>query len=177
MERPRINDSDGRKQSILNNTPAIFDIRDDGPNIVGEAPFYELEIASQVHSWCSLIASISKSHRLDSNLVASIMYIETTHGWYDKAYPFKKTILPMNVHYAYWKELGVTKENLACKHYNIEFGTILIARIADRIINPTVRKIATIYNFLGAERVNEYGARVERIYQDKPWVKKQCYLR
>ncbi|WP_166267240.1 hypothetical protein [Marinobacter caseinilyticus] len=86
------------------------------------------------------------------------MYMETTHGWYDKFYPYRKTILPMNLHYKYWRELGVTKENLECPFYNIEFGIILLARITARVKDPTSRKVATIYHFLGTEKVNEYGA-------------------
>ena len=102
------------------------------------------------------------------------MYMETTHGWYDKFYPYRKTILPMNLHYKYWRDLGVTKDKLRCPFYNIEFGIILLSRISNRLEDPTPRKVATIYNFLGAEKVSEYGARVAKIMKEKPWVLRGC---
>lgn len=73
-----------------------------------------------------------------------------------------------------WREPGVTKENLGCPFYNIEFGVILLARIQARIEQPTIAKIATIYNFLGAEKVNDYGARVAKLYITRPWTKEGC---
>lgn len=99
------------------------------------------------------------------------MYMETTHGWYDRLYPARKTILPMNIHYRYWRQLGVTKESLACPYYNIEYGVILLSRIKARLEQPTVRKIATLYNFIGAEEVNDYGARVAALCREQPWNK------
>lgn len=103
----------------------------------------------------------------------AIMYMETTHGWYDKLYPdflekqfpMRKSILPMNIYYSYWRDLGVTKELLNCPFYNIDFDMILLSRIK----KPSIEKIATIYNFLGAEKVNNYGARVNKIYYQQPW--------
>jgi len=86
----------------------------------------------------------------------------------------RKSVLPMNINYRYWKSLGVTKEKLACPFYNIEFGVILIKRISDRIAEPTIKKVATIYNFVGAEKVNDYGARVYKLYLSQPWAKNGC---
>ena len=111
-------------------------------------------------------------YKIDATLVMAIMHMETTHGWYDGIFPLNlanKSVRPMNVHYQYWEELGVTKEKLGVPLYNIEYGIILLSRIQARIINPTVTKIATIYNFLGAEKVNDYGARVNHFYITKPW--------
>jgi len=75
----------------------------------------------------------------------------------------------MNIHYKYWRKIGVTKELLECPYYNIEFGAILLSRIKARIENPSVKKIASIYNFLEAEKVTEYSARVEKLYLRRPW--------
>lgn len=80
----------------------------------------------------------------------------------------------MNLHYSYWKDIGVTKEALGCPYYNIEFGIALLSRIQARIENPTIRKIATIYNFLGAEVVSDYGARVAKLYLEQPWSPAKC---
>lgn len=170
---PRLKMASDRKKSLIDDSPAIFEIVDN-PNAVNAAPFYEIEEASEIGKWCGIIIHLSQKHGVDSRLVEAIMYMETKHGWYDMFYPMRKTILPMNLHYKYWRELGVTKENLDCPFYNIEFGVILLARIQARIEQPTIAKIATIYNFLGAEKVNDYSARVAKLYITRPWSKESC---
>ncbi len=170
---PVLSDSKARKKSIIDDTPALFNIEENS-SALGSEPLIELEVASQVSKWCGLIQSLAIKHKVDPNLAKAIMYMETTHGWYDKFYPFRKTILPMNVHYQYWRDLGATEENLNCPFNNIEIGVILLARISARIKSPTPRKVATIYNFLGAEKVNKYGARVGKLMKEKPWVKQGC---
>lgn len=170
---PILNDKEKRRISIVNNTPAIFQIKEN-PSAISKAPFYEWEEQSEVSRWCGIITNVSNRYKIDPNLVMAIMYMETTHGWYDRIYPFKKSILPMNINYKYWRDLGVTKEILGCPYYNIEFDVILLSRIKDRIEEPSIAKIATIYNFIGAEIVTDYGARVHSIYIKKPWVKKGC---
>lgn len=178
---PVLNIASERKKSIVDNTPAVFEITEN-PDAVGDAPFYEFDSQSEVHRWCGLIVQLSKKHGIDTRLVMAIMYMETTHGWYDSLYPdwleaivpARKSTLPMNIHYRYWRELGVTKEALNCPFYNIEFGVILLTRIRDRIREPTIRKIASFYNFIGAESVTDYGARVAKIYASQPWVRKGC---
>jgi len=172
-EKPILNDKEERKLSIINNTPAIFEIRDN-PAAIPKAPFYEWDKQSEVAKWCGLIIGISTKHKVDPNLVMAIMYMETTHGWYDRIYPFRSSILPMNINYKYWRDLGVTKEILGCPFYNIEYGVVLISRIKARIRYPSVAKIASIYNFLGAEIVTDYGARVQSIYARTPWTSRGC---
>lgn len=172
-DKPIINDKDKRKISILDNTPAIFQIADN-LHATAKAPFYEWEARSEVGKWCGLIIQVAENYKVDRHLVMAIMYMETSHGWYDKIYPLRETILPMNIHYKYWQDLGVTKEKLGCPFYNIEFGAIILSRIRDRLEKPTIEKIASIYNFLGAEKVTDYGARVASVYRNKPWIRKGC---
>ena len=181
MERPVLNMRDERKKSIIENTPAIFQI-DSNAEASGAAPWYEVDSKSEVGRWCALIIQISRSHGVDPRLTMAIMYMETTHGYYEKAYPdfleniipLRKSVLPMNIHYRYWRQLGVTKDKLDCPHYNIEFGVIILKRIQERVENPTIAKIASIYNFIGAEKVTNYGARVAKIYLSQPWIEKGC---
>jgi soluble lytic murein transglycosylase-like protein len=66
----------------------------------------------------------------------------------------------MNIHYSYWKKLGVTPEQLAVPAYNIEYGVIILSRIRDRVQNPTIAKIATLYNNLASDKVSDYGKSV-----------------
>ncbi len=178
---PIINNESDRKKSIVDNTPAIFEINDN-PGAVASEPLIELDSQSEVVKWCGLIIQSAQKHGVDPRLAMAIMYMETTHGWYDKLYPdflekrfpMRQSILPMNIYYSYWKKLGITKEFLNCPYYNIDFGIILLSRIQSRIKNPSTAKIASIYNFLGAEKVNNYGARVRKIYYQQPWVLKGC---
>ncbi|MBL1260939.1 MAG: hypothetical protein COB33_010460 [Thiotrichaceae bacterium] len=180
-KKPITNKSSERKISIIENTPAVFEISDD-LNVVDTAPIYEIDSKSEVVRWCGLIIHVSERHNVDPRLAMAIMYMETTHGWYEKLYPnmlekiysIRKSVLPMNIHYHYWRKMGVTKENLNCPYYNIEFGVILLERIQNRIESPTIKKIASIYNFLGAEKITNYGARVAKLYLSQPWVKKGC---
>jgi len=173
---PVINTESERKKSIIENTPAIFEIMNN-PHAISTEPLIELDSQSEVVKWYGLIIQIANKHKIDSQLAMAIMYMETTHGWYDKLYPdflekrfpMRKSILPMNIYYSYWRDLGVTKELLNCPFYNIDFGMILLSRIKARIKKPSIEKIATIYNFLGAEKVNDYGSRVNKIYYQQPW--------
>lgn len=178
---PIVNTEADRKKSIIENTPAIFEINDN-PSAVASEPLIELDSQSEVAKWCGLIIQSAQKHKVDSRLAMAIMYMETTHGWYDKVYPdflerrfpMRQSILPMNIYYSYWKKLGITRELLNCPYYNIDFGIILLSRIQVRIKNPSIAKIASIYNYLGAEKVNNYGARVAKIYFTQPWVSKGC---
>lgn len=178
---PIINDSSLRKKSIIEDTPAVFEIASNSSAYSGP-PWYEIDDKSEVGKWCGIIIQVSYRHQVDPRLVMAILYMETTHGWYEKLYPdfleeiypVRKSVLPMNIHYRYWRSLGVTKENLNCPYYNIEFGAILLSRIQKRIKEPTVEKIASIYNFLGAEKVTDYGARVAKLRLMQPWRKQGC---
>jgi hypothetical protein len=102
------------------------------------------------------------------------MYMETTHGKYDglaKLLNRNKSIRPMNVHAEYWKELGYSREDLGDPGKNIAAGTTLIKRIINNMPDASVAQIATVYNYLGATRVSDYGARVEQIFREKLWEK------
>jgi hypothetical protein len=79
-----INEKD-RKKSIIENTPAIFVIHDN-PNAVGSEPLIEIDSQSKVSRWCSLIIQSAQKHCVDARLAMAIIYMETTHGWYDKLY-------------------------------------------------------------------------------------------
>lgn len=173
LEKPILYTAEERKQSIIDNTPALFPI-EDNPKAIGTKPFYELGNQSEVGKWCAHITQISRRHRIDPELVKAIMYMETTHGWYDAIHPWRRTILPMNIHYAYWRNLGVTPEVLKVPQYNIEFGVILLSRIRDRLENPTRAKIGTLYNSLAAVKVSDYGARIVSLYWEKPWIREGC---
>ena len=49
---------------------------------------------------------------------------------------------------------------------NIRAGAILLRRIQDRLKDPSIRNIATLYNGLGKPAVSDYGAPVEEVYRE-----------
>ncbi|WLQ16019.1 hypothetical protein O5O45_08840 [Hahella aquimaris] len=71
----------------------------------------------------------------------------------------------MNIRYKYWKEIVIDEKTMENPSKNIDVGALLLKRIQDRVTDPTVAKIASIYNVLGREIVNQYGARVATIYK------------
>ena len=76
----------------------------------------------------------------------------------------------MNIYPKIWGRLGLSKETASAPKKNIKAGVTLIKRIADRLDNPTPAKIGSIWNYAGRENVNDYGAYVDRMYHEKPWV-------
>ena len=77
-KKPITNKSSERKISIIENTPAVFEISDD-LNVVDTAPIYEIDSKSEVVRWCGLIIHVSERHNVDPRLAMAIMYMETTH--------------------------------------------------------------------------------------------------
>lgn len=80
-----------------------------------------------------------------------------------------KSILPMNIRYDVWGRLGFSRADFQKPETNIRAGVLLIRRILDRLENPTVSKVATLYNSLSKDRVTDYGARVADVYRSKRW--------
>ena len=164
------------ERKALSKTLAIFPIVEN-PNALNQKPWFEDNEYSQVMKLCGSIITLAQKHKVDSEMVMAIMHMETTHGYYDGYFPLNhlnKTIRPMNIHYEYWEKMGVTREKLGMPLYNVEFGVILLSRIQARINEPTITKIASIYNALRAEKVTEYGERVNHFYITKPWRSQGC---
>ena len=81
------------------------------------------------------------------------------------------TISPMGIDPDTWHGLGIDRDAVSNSEDNIRAAIVLIQRIQDRIADPTPEKIATLYNGLMMEDVNDYGAQVGRYYNDKPWLR------
>ena len=91
--------------------------------------------------------------------------MEVTHGWYDEPMEWfdqNTSIRPMNINVDYWPEL-FSRENMYDTQKDFNSGAFMIRRIIDRLsLNyRTIRNIATLYNNINAEKVTDYGARVE----------------
>lgn len=160
-----------RRQSIIDGTPGIIRITEN-PKASAAEPFYEWKMQEQVTKYSGIIDAKSAELGVDPSLVKAIAYMETTHGWYDSwVAPFDKnsSILPMNVRSDTWGGLGYSREDLKNPEINIEAGIKIIKGITERLENPSVRSVATLYNSLAKDQVTAYGARVDAIYNSKPW--------
>lgn len=129
---------------------------------------------------------VGRKYGVDPDWLKAIAYMENTHGYYD-AIPMAaelneklrgqpQSYRPMNVQYKNWSyladDLGFTEWQVQYRvECNVELAAVIIRRIRARVPNATLSKVATIYNFLGAELVSDYGARVQEIYEGKLWEK------
>jgi len=109
---------------------------------------------------------------VDPNLVRAIMYVENAQGQYGKPLEgigIAKSILPMNIRYDVWGDLGFSRSDFFDATLNIRAGATLLRRIQDRLDDPTVSKVATLYNSLPKDSVTEFGARVAEVYRTRAW--------
>ena len=168
-----------RKQSILYNIPLTFKVKTNS-EANDEMPYYELHNFNQVSKHVRIIESEANSQKVDVNLIKSIVYMETTHGYYDlllRPIDKNKSILPMNVRSDYWKDLGYSREELKKPEINIKAGVLLLKRISERVQPKTIENISTIYQNLGATKLSDYGARVKKIYDLQKWNKPEKNLK
>ena len=178
---PTLSTAQDRKQSIINDTPAIFNIEGYERDLVNNIPWYQLHTQEEVTENNNVIDKIidknAQTNNINHNrLIRAIIYLETTHGYYDAINPMNKSFRPMNVNYDYWKEwinkMGYTKEQVKNnKEINIKIGYALVAKILERIQNPTIEKVGTIYNVLGKEKISSYGKVLKYYYDNESWLK------
>jgi hypothetical protein len=170
-----MSDQISRQQCIKINAicKGVFFVADN-PTASGEQPFYELPTMSPVNSYSTLIDKIAVEKNVDARLIKAIMYMETTHGYYDAPLSLvgkNKSILPMNINVEYWGDTFGSREDLLNPEKNIRAGAEMINRIeANLPPGAPIEKIATLYNHINAGCVNNYGARVRKIYDDQPWL-------
>ena len=147
---------------------------EDNPSAEHRAPLHALHGMGQsrVQRYNRTIEAEARRQGVDPDLVRAIVYVENAQGWY--GHPFEqvdigKSYLPMNIRPDYWAPLGFKGKNYHHAPTNIRVGISLIKRISERLANPTVAKIATLYQSLSQDRVSDYGARVADVYRKKPW--------
>ena len=185
-----VRDSDGlkiieneteRKNAIVNNRPNVyFPVSIDKTNLMdNEKPLTEICLLNTIKDYDDIIEKVALDKGLDPDLLRAIMYMETTHGYYDKILSIldlQKSILPMNVNVNYWGNSFGTRSELNNPEFNINAGAEMLRRIqnAVRDSNNSIEKTATLYNNLAAKRVSRYGRRVSKIYYEKPWQSPYC---
>ncbi|MBP5857056.1 lytic transglycosylase domain-containing protein [Marivibrio halodurans] len=168
---PSLTNNRERRDAILKDVPATFPISEN-PDADGDEPWFEWPAMSAVGDYKDLIEQEAEEASVDPDLIKAIVYMETTHGYYDRikdAFSEPGTLRPMNVNVEYWKGIGVSREQLEDPKFNIKTGIKIVKGISERLKHGNVRKIATLYNNLAAEKVTDYGARVERLYRERPW--------
>lgn len=147
----------------------------DNPKASGDAPWYESAGFSQVNTHSAIIDKVAMEKGIDARLIKAIMFMETTHGYYDAPLSLvgaNKSILPMNINVTYWGDTFGTREELLKPENNIRAGAEMIFRIQANMPGEPIEKIATLYNNINAITVNDYGMRVKKIYDDEPWISK-----
>jgi hypothetical protein len=167
-----------RKESVLHDFLMKFHVKGN-PSVKGGKPIYELDSMSDVAKHSHAILSEAERHGVDPDFVKAIMYMETTHGYYDviPALVDKNTsILPMNVRSGYWNDIGFTRSELKKVKNNISAGVYLIKKLSERVTPYSIEGLASLYQDLGATEVTEYGARVKQIYDRKLWIPRPGFL-
>jgi len=80
-----------------------------------------------------------------------------------------RSILPMNINTDYWKDTWRSRESLKDPEKNIDAGARMLKSISTAMPHASVAAKATVYNNSDAKQVSDYGARVQKIYEEKPW--------
>lgn len=166
---PLLTNIKDRRESILMNMPGRFQVTE-SPAIKGDpSPWYSKPGLEETTPNLLFIDKAALRYDLDPEFVRAIVWMESTHGWYDRFDPKNKTIRPMNVHARLWEQLGITRSDLDNPELNIEAGVYILAQIWQRTENPTCEKVATLYNQLGATAVNQYGKTIVAYMNQRPW--------
>lgn len=162
-----------RKELIANRQCGPLFIVNDNPKASGSAPIYEFSAFSQVNRYNAIIDKVASEVGVDGRLIRAIMYMETTHGYYDAPlswFDANKSILPMNVNTQYWGDAFGSRESLKDPYNNIKAGAEILFGIKSNLpTGASIAQIATLYNNINASSTTDYGSRVEDIYTSQPW--------
>lgn len=163
-----------RKECIIKDQvcPSLFYVSGSG-TASGDKPWYEAPAMSTVDKYGAFIDIVGFEKQIDGRLIRAILYMEETHGYYDaplNVIGVNKSIRPMNINVEYWGDTFGTREQMQDPLTNIRAGGEMLRRIIRNMPrNSPVEKIATLYNNINAKSVNDYGMRVKKIYEEKPW--------
>lgn len=177
-ENPILTDPIERTDAILNNASARFEVKEN-PNADDSDPWYAVPSVGKtaVLNFEPLLIAEASKQGVDPDLVKAIVYAENARGHYFgtakmlEGFQLAGTIFPMNIDPEKWSGLGIDKNSAYAPESNVKAGVTLIKRIFDRVPNPSPAKIASVWNDVGRENVNDFGAYVARIYREKPWTK------
>jgi hypothetical protein len=164
---------------LRNDHPGKFNIKNNN-KFDGSAPWNRIHSlgVTAVRKYDAIIVREAKRKGVDPDLIRAIMYYENADGHYGglsfaaESVGWAKSIFPMQIKPHVWGGMdGVTEEEMHKPEKNILASVELIKRIRDRIENPTAAKIGSIWTFTGMENVNEEGQQIQKVYDDKPWLR------
>lgn len=156
-----------RRLSIAFNLPAYFYIADDFSYTPPYPVLDKWEVISHYNGVLRLAAEI---YGVDVNLARAIFLMETSNCYSSWIDPLRRNRLPMNIHYDNWKELAGSKDYIQNPNNNIEIGVLILKRIQDKLKDPSIAKIASVFHQIEAMVVNEYGAKAAMLYQHIKYV-------
>jgi hypothetical protein len=176
---PTLYDEPERVANIQANKPARFEI-EENPNADGGSVSWELSFLGDwaVETHNATIREMAEKHGVDPDLVRATMWTENARGHkagFDilaDVFGVSDRAYPMNIDKNKWSELvGKTPDDMYDPRVNIEAGVVLLDRITARIKNPTVEKIGSLWLNAGRELTHDFGAYIQRVYDEKPWEK------
>lgn len=184
--RPIYNIGSEREKSLMEDTPATFEIVSDPKNIKwdlwDEIRTFDSYGRTEVNRYDRDIQENAKKHNIDPDLIRSVMYAENARGHKiilnrlaDKV-GLSDSILPMNIQKNRWaKIIDKNPEDMYDSNLNIEASTVLLKRIRDRIEKPTPEKIGTIWNSSERTKTSVFGEYIGKVYHEKPWTQIDDY--
>jgi hypothetical protein len=163
-----------RKKCIMENRTTCKLVVSENAKADASEPLREIAAFSQVNMYSALIDRVAGETGVDARLIRAIMYMETTHGYYDAPLALigqNKSLLPMNVNVEYWGNTFGDRKTLSQPYDNIKAGAEILKRIIANLPRPaSIRQIATLYQNINGNAVSDYGARVDRLYATQPWI-------
>lgn len=136
-------------------------------------PWYESEagaiLTSDMDGFASAMTEASSRFGVPRNWMLSIAWMEMTHGYYDEPlewFDANDSLQPMNINISYWSRL-FTRAQMTDTRENILAGGFMLHRLRARVHPMDLPRVATTYNGLGLQQINDYGARVESIHRQR----------
>lgn len=171
--------SQNERTEQLNNGNNLFLDIENNPKASYGMPMYTIPPigAHYVNKYSDIIEQYAHQYNVDPDLVKAIMYNEGATGhkvignYVGDVLGISDSQMPMNIQGKTWGNFDGKQYDTYNPEQNIELGVQVIKRLQNSIHNPTIEKIATLYNRTGAMQVNDYGARTKTIYDQKPWLK------
>ncbi|WP_188411057.1 hypothetical protein [Agaricicola taiwanensis] len=124
------------------------------------------------------IKKYAEKYSVDEELIRSVFYIENSQGYYEIGKKITNwagltnppsTSLPSNINPELWQDILPGRDLRHDLDANVEASVKLLARIMERMEDPSIEKVATLYNGLGLDTVSVYGRQVRDVYHSRPW--------
>lgn len=161
-----------RRRIVMGDSPATFEIVDN-PSLSAPRSEYFTDHSigrSAVLENDLFIESAADRNGVDADLIRAIIYFENSQGYYDSLLPrsLRGSIRPMNIRTSSWPVL-LRDRDIHDPATNIDVGAQIVRGFMDRLDRPTVAAIGSLWHFAGRELVDDAGARISQIYEQRLW--------